>query len=225
MSSKSRKKAAFFSIDGVIIEQDLLSYFTRFIIRRGLFNFRTLFDLEFAKIRNWLTYDSPESTAKIIRRAARFFSGWHTSQIREFANECFTFSIKERIRPKIAQIIREHLDQDDVVVIVSKTFHVFIEPLARHLQATIGQGTLLEEIDGKLTGSLASPVYCAEGKRELIRFIAASNDIDLGESRFFGYSSMDVPALEVVGHPTLVNPHPDLKERIKGLPIKTMELE
>ena len=64
----------------------------------------------------------------------------------------------------------------------------------------------LLESEGRFTGELDGPPIGEQEKARRIRRFAEENDISLSRSHAFGDSIADLPMLEVVGHPHVVNP-------------------
>jgi phosphoserine phosphatase len=67
-----------------------------------------------------------------------------------------------------------------------------------------------EVVDGRLTGRFEKPLCYHEGKVHYARRYAANHDIDLSKSYFYTDSNTDLPMLEAVGHPRIINPDPRL---------------
>ena len=91
-------------------------------------------------------------------------------------------------------------------VIVSATYRFLVEPFAHHLQIDDYTGQELEIVDGICTGELVEPVYRGDAKARYVHTYAETHDVDLKESWAFGDSMNDVPMLEAVGKPVVVNP-------------------
>jgi len=72
-------------------------------------------------------------------------------------------------------------------------------------------------VDGRCTGRLRGRIYHQEAKAECVRELAQRHGIALEHSYAFGDSSNDVPMLEAVGHPVVVNPGSKLRARAEQL--------
>jgi phosphoserine phosphatase len=64
----------------------------------------------------------------------------------------------------------------------------------------------MHERDGVLTGYLADPPLVDEARGAWIRRYAAKHGYDLSESYGYGDSHADLVWLQLLGHPTAVNP-------------------
>jgi phosphoserine phosphatase len=79
--------------------------------------------------------------------------------------------------------------------------------------------------DGAFTGRFDGPFVYGEGKVEAMRAFAAEHEIDLGASYAYSDSLSDLPMLEAVGHPVVVNPDPALAEIAKREGWQSMRFE
>lgn len=68
-----------------------------------------------------------------------------------------------------------------------------------------------EVVDGCFTGEVLLPLCYAEGKVTYAEDLAATEGLDLDASWFYTDSFTDLPMLERVGHPQIVNPDPRLR--------------
>lgn len=80
---------------------------------------------------------------------------------------------------------------------------------------------MARDAEGRLTGRVDRPICYGPGKVEHARRWAADHGIDLGASWFYSDSRSDLPMLEAVGSPEVVNPDPRLGfvARRRGWPI------
>lgn len=97
------------------------------------------------------------------------------------------------------------------MVIVSASGEEVVAPIARALGATHAMATRMVVEDGKYTGDIA--FYCyGEGKAEAVRELAAREGYLLEHSYAYSDSVTDLPMLELVGHPAVVNPDRNLRK-------------
>lgn len=82
-------------------------------------------------------------------------------------------------------------------------------------------GTRFAVADGRFTGALVHPVPFGRGKVELAEEYAAREGISLEHSYFYSDSITDLPMLERVGHPRIVNPDPRLAlvAKLRSFPV------
>jgi phosphoserine phosphatase len=89
-----------------------------------------------------------------------------------------------------------------------------------------GIGTRYEvDDDGAFTGRFEGPFVYGPGKVEAMEEFAAGHDIELADSYAYSDSISDLPMLEAVGHPVVVNPDPALAEVARREGWQTMRFE
>jgi putative phosphoserine phosphatase/1-acylglycerol-3-phosphate O-acyltransferase len=97
------------------------------------------------------------------------------------------------------------------VAILSSTTNYLADPLAADLGIEHLLVSRMVVRDGVLTGEVQRPLCYGAGKIHWARLFAAEHGVDLAESYFYTDSVTDVPMLELVGHPQVVNPDPLLR--------------
>jgi len=80
-----------------------------------------------------------------------------------------------------------------------------VEPLAELLEVDVDCAHLLVR-DGLLTGDLESPPAAGEARSTLLDEYARRHGLDLANSFAYADSLSDLPMLELVGTPVVVNP-------------------
>jgi phosphoserine phosphatase len=95
-----------------------------------------------------------------------------------------------------------------VVVIVSGATKYVVRPLAECMGVKHFLYTRLETENGRFTGRVVEPVCFEEGKIYWLQQLVDQQRIDLARSWFYTDSITDLPLLELVGHPVVVNPDP-----------------
>ena len=119
-----------------------------------------------------------------------------------------------------------HQDAGRPAFIVSAASNGVVEVLARVLDMEGGIGTRYEvDDDGLYTGRLIGGLNYGELKVEPMRRFAADHGIDLDESWAYSDSVSDLPMLELVGHPIVVNPDAPLARIAaeRGWPVMRFE--
>jgi phosphoserine phosphatase len=96
-----------------------------------------------------------------------------------------------------------------------------IAPLAEFLKAD-SLTARLEMQNGCYTGALQGEAVADQEKARLIDRYAATHQIDLSQSYAYGDSMADLPMLQTVGHPVVVNPSKRLQQTAvqAGWPIR-----
>jgi HAD superfamily hydrolase (TIGR01490 family) len=149
---------------------------------------------------------SEEKLARMRESVLALTKGWDQGRIRSIVAETLEAVVDPIIYAEAADLIEEHKAAGRQVVIISASPSEIVEPLGRHLgvDRVIASRALVDD-DGRYTGEMAFYAY-GPYKAEAMRELAAAEGIDLGASYAYSDSATDIPMLEAVGHPVVVNP-------------------
>lgn len=129
----------------------------------------------------------------------------------EFGDRVYRKTIAAAIYPEARELIAAHRDMGHDIVIVSSATRYQIDPAARELGIRHILCTELEVKDGVITGAVKPPVCFGVGKRIAAEKFCRKNEAELADSFFYTDSDDDLPLLEAVGKPVVVNPNDRLK--------------
>lgn len=150
----------------------------------------------------------PEGAAKHAFETVR---GYSEAKMRE---ECLSWYART-VRPHISRHGRHEVakkrDEGHLCAILSASTPYLTEPLAEELGIDHVLCTRLTVDDGNFTGGWEAPLCYGRGKVERARQWAAAHGVDLRRSTFYTDSISDLPMLEAVGSPRVVNPDPRLR--------------
>lgn len=118
--------------------------------------------------------------------------------------------LAEKIAPIILDaarnLIKEHQQKGDTLLIITATNSFITAPIAEQLNIPNLIATEAEMIDGKYTGQvLGTPSY-QQGKVLRLNEWLLTHKQDLDDSYFYSDSHNDLPLLELVEHPIAVDP-------------------
>ncbi len=158
----------------------------------------------------------------MLSGALGLFKGWEEKKLIKLAEECFMTRIKKRIFIEGINTIKYHQERGDVIILLSSGIKYFIDNLGNYLKVSNCIGTDVEFSEGKLTTHVSLPVCYGDGKKILAERFAMNKGFSLKECYFYSDSSSDLPLLEAVGYPVVVNPDMFLKKiaRKRGWEIK-----
>ena len=141
------------------------------------------------------------------------YRGKREDEIEKQAREWFDEKVAPALYPEAEQLVREHAAAGHVVAIVSGATKFIVRPLAERLGIPHMLYTRLEVEHGCFTGRVIDPICFEEGKIYWIQQLIERESVDLARSWFYTDSITDVPLLDLVGHPIVVNPDPLLYRR------------
>ncbi|NWJ97692.1 MAG: HAD-IB family hydrolase [Chloroflexi bacterium] len=133
----------------------------------------------------------------------------HTLAEMERINAVVGPELLQKVKPGSLARIREHQQAGLPVVVVSAGAQEMVAAFAKALGATSGEGTRLVHKEGIYTGA-GEEVCQGEGKAQRIKQVAAERGYELSHSYGYGDTLPDVAFLELVGHPAVVDPEPEL---------------
>lgn len=119
-------------------------------------------------------------------------------------------SIRPRILPAARSLVEKHRMAGDLLVIITLTNRLVTEPIAAEFGVDALLATEPEMIDQRPTGRIiGEPCYQFGKIRHLQRWLGTRDEEPEG-SYFYSDSLNDLPLLEAVSHPVVVNPDPGL---------------
>ncbi|MCA9691616.1 MAG: HAD family hydrolase [Nannocystaceae bacterium] len=123
----------------------------------------------------------------------------------------FDAEIAAHICPAGVERIAYHRAQGHLVALLTSGTRFSVDPLARRLGVEHVLCTELEEEGGALTGRHLPPACGGPGKVVHAERFAKAHGVDLDESFFYTDSYSDLPMLERVGKPRIINPDARLR--------------
>lgn len=202
---------AVFDVDGTLVQTNVVEYFLWMRLREQPPERWPSFLAELAaKVPRWL-YLERRSRAEFQRAFYREYEGLEAAAMRRLGQEALEAVTLRRIYPEGLRRLREHKRAGHRVLLLTGALDVVVEPLAELLEVEVDCAHLLQR-DGLLTGDLQSPPPAGEARATLLEEYAASHGIDLAESFAYADAISDLPMLEMVGTPVVVNPDARLSQ-------------
>lgn len=202
---------AVFDVDGTLVETNIIEYFFWMRLQdRPLSEWPSFFADMMRKAPRWL-YLERRSRAEFQRSFYREYDGLDLELIRRLGREALNEVTLRRIYPEGIRRIRSHQRAGHRVLLLTGALEMVVEPLAELLQVELDCARLLVR-DGRLSGDLERPPAAGEARATLLQEFAKSNQIDLSESFAYADALSDLPMLELVGTPVVVNPDARLSQ-------------
>jgi len=199
--------------------------FARVAAKHGIVSRRQLASWGIEHLRYRLRGTTDERTTEVLKQARELISGVPARDLARMNPEVMA-AILPRIYPRMLDEVHAHQDAGRATFIVSAAGNGVVEPLAGVLGFDGGIGTRYEiDGEGAFTGRFDGPFVYGPGKVEAMRAFAAEHDIDLAASYAYSDSLSDLPMLEAVGNPVVVNPDPALAEIAKREGWQAMRFE
>src|ERR1700756_2835254 len=210
-ASPSPRTAAFFDLDKTIIAKSSTLAFSKPFFAQGLLNRRGVLKSSYAQFIYLLSGADHDQMDRMRAHMTNMCTGWDAAQVKSIVNETLHDIVTPLVFAEAADLIAAHKLCGRDVVLVSASGEEIVGPIARALGATHAMATRMVVNDGRYTGEIA--FYCyGEGKVEAIRQLAAREGYALEHSYAYPDSITDLPMLESVGHPSVVNPDRALRK-------------
>ena len=143
---------------------------------------------------------------RAIERASDLIAGQSEAEIEAFCEQWYREVVRAYLVPEMLLRVEQHRQAGHALALLSSSTNYLAQPLARDLQVEHLLVTRLEVVDGRFTGRPIPPVCYGAGKVHWATAFASDHRIDLAQSFFYTDSVTDLPVLELVGHPRIVNP-------------------
>lgn len=202
----SSQGVAFFDLDNTIIRGGSLFHLARGLQRRRFFSKGEIANFFWKHLK--FVVIGRESLAdmdSIRAMALNFIAGHEVSELMALSEEIVDSNILPKVYEGSRALAEGHLNRGEEVWIVTASPQQVANLLAERLGFTGALGTLAEVVDGRYTGKLNGPVLHGSHKPVAVREFAAQRGIDLAACTAYSDSFNDLPLLEAVGHPVVVN--------------------
>lgn len=214
------RTAAFFDLDKTIIAKSSTLAFSKPFFNQGLINRRAVLKSSYAQFLYLLSGADHDQMDRMRIHLTNMCTGWDVEQVKSIVNETLHDIVTPLVFAEAADLIAAHKLCGRDVVVVSASGDELVAPIARALGATHAMATRMVVEDGKYSGEIG--FYCyGDGKVQAIRELAAREGYVLDHCYAYSDSITDIPMLEVVGHPSVVNPDRALRKEAtaRGWPV------
>lgn len=210
------RAAAFFDVDGTVLQGASLFHLARGLRARGFFGFRDM--VHFARRQaafRLVGVEDPEAMREARETALEFIRGRGVDELTTIGEEIFDDVLADKVWPGTQAYARMHLDSGERVWLVTATPVEVASVIASRLGLTGALGTVAESENGIYTGRLVGEVLHGLAKAEAVRALADREGLDLSRCSAYSDSFNDMPLLDLVGHPCAINPDPRLRVHAK----------
>ena len=200
------KTAAFFDVDGTLLKSTIVHYYIWMRSAQIPFLLKHLWLIGFLpKIVYYLVLDRVSRT-RFNQVFYRNYRRMNVADIKELSIRMFEAYLRPKIFSEAVSQVQEHKEQGTAIVLVTGSLDFIVQPIADYLTVDSVLAPQLCEEDGQFTGELTTDPLIGEEKAKAIRTYAEQHEISLEDSYAYGDSQSDLPMLECVGNPVVVNP-------------------
>lgn len=206
----SGRVAAFFDIDCTVLEINSGTSWIRYLRRTGkmgLFELARAVGWTVQYKFGWLDFEA------MARKVLSGYVGKEVAPLEAEVEQWFLDEVAWAITTQARHSIAEHAERGHVVALLTSATRFLSRPVARAVSVEHILCTEVEEKAGRFTGDVIEPLCYGPGKVAKAERFAADHGIDLDASFFYTDSVSDLPMLERVGEPRVINPDPRLRRR------------
>lgn len=201
-------RAAFFDLDKTLVRVNTGLLYVRWRIRE-----RQMGVPELLKVSWWtLQYTLGVLDAQAMSRAAAAtLQGVEEATFRSECAEWVREEVLPHVTSKAKAALMQRRNEGYACALLTATSPYVAEPVAEALGVDHVLSSRVEVQDGRFTGAVLPPLCYGPGKVESARRWAEEYGVDLSQSVFYTDSVTDLPMLEAVGEPRVINPDPRLE--------------
>ena len=204
------RTAAFFDLGKTVIAKSSASAFNKQFLEQGLLNRRAVLKSSYAQFLLLMSGADNDQMDRMRSYLTSMCAGWDVDQVSAIVAETLHDIVDPLVFSEAAELIADHRLCGRDVVVVSASGEEIVAPIARALGATHAMGTRMVVEDGKYTGAVE--FYCSgEAKAAAVCELAALEGYPLEHCYAYSGSITDLPMLQAVGHPSVVNPDRSLR--------------
>ena len=209
----AKKTVAFFDVDGTLLKSTIVHYYIWMRSTKVPRLLRLVWLVGFLpKIAYYLILDRISRT-RFNQVFYRNYRGMDAAEVKALSVEMFETYLRPKIFSEAVSEIQEHQQQGMMTVLVTGSLDFIVQPIADYLSVDVVLAPQLHEQGGRFTGELTTPPLIGERKAEVMREFATQHEISLKDCYAYGDSQSDLPMLECVGNPVVVNPGKALRQK------------
>lgn len=205
VESSRATTAAFFDLDKTIISKSSALAFAPAFYRHGLISKTQACRGIVAQLAFRFGGAGHSRMERIRDQVTAVCTGWPTEKVAQIVTENLACAIWPHVYSDARSLLDRHRGDGHDVVIVSTSGEEIVGPIGALLGVTTIVATRLAVADGKYTGGVDFYAY-GQAKADHIAQLADERGYRLGDCFAYSDSVTDVPMLELVGNPRVVNP-------------------
>jgi HAD superfamily hydrolase (TIGR01490 family) len=199
-------EAAFFDLDKTVIARASMVAFGPSLYREGLISRTTVLRALYGQLVYMHLGANEDKLAKIRDSVLALSRGWDRDQVNQIVRDTLEHVVEPISYEEALEEIDRHRSEGRRIYLVSASPQEIVTPLAEHLGVD-GSIATIPRVDesNRYTGEVDFYAY-GPYKVDAMKALAEREGLDLAASWAYSDSYTDLPMLEAVGHPVVVNP-------------------
>lgn len=205
----------FFDVDHTIVKRSTGWLAFQYYNERGQMS---RFLLLYAIVYGILHFFDLMDEHRMMQKVLAPFVGRKVVDVQLEMDELFELKVRQQFYRRAIELIEEHKKRGDRVVLLTATSKYITKPIAAYLGVEFIATAAVEE-QGIFSDMLVKPIPYKTGKLKAAEALIGRDQ--LADAWFYTDSHSDLPLLETVGRPQVVNPDWRLRRvaQIKNWPI------
>jgi HAD superfamily hydrolase (TIGR01490 family) len=214
--------AAFFDLDKTLLRRSSALALAPSFHERGLISRGQVARAAVLQVLFVARGASPDAVRRLAEGGLRVLRGMRPEELEDLVAGAMERVLRPLVYQEPLDLVAAHRDRGERVYIVSAALQEVVARIGGDLGFDGALGTVCEVADGVYTGRSLRPLH-GEAKAEAVRELAEQEGLDLPASTAYSDSYTDLPFLEAVGHPIVVNPDRALRRvaRERAWPVLT----
>jgi len=206
-------RAALFDMDRTLVSRETASLWMRYQRDIGKASMLDALRVSYWVLKYTFGVLKAEETAE---RLVRTLEGTREDEFIARCEDWFARYVEQHISARGRETVQAHKASGDIIAIVTGATPYAARPLGKRLGIEHVVASELEVgDDGRFTGRARKPFCYGEGKVSLSVALAKKIGFSLEDATFYTDSLTDLPLLERVKDPVVVNPDPRLRRVAK----------
>jgi HAD superfamily hydrolase (TIGR01490 family) len=214
------RSAALFDMDRTLIRKNSASLYTRYRRDLGEAGVRDSLQVAWWIFQYTLGLVDADGVAE---QALGIYRGTLESEMVERCRAWFPAYVLEHVSETGRAAVRRHGEAGDLLAIVTGSTRYAAEPLGREVGIEhLVTSEIAVDAQGRFSGEVVPPLCIGKGKLTRTLDFLAAHGVALADTTFYSDSITDLPLLEAVGRPVVVNPDHRLarQARRRGWPVE-----
>lgn len=200
---------ALFDLDNTLLGGDSDYAWGQFVVAKGIVNGKSYSEANDRFYQDYL--DGTLDAVAYQEFSLSPLAGKLTKELLPLHKEFMKEYIEPIWLPKAIDLIQEHRQKNDRLVVITATNRFIVQPIVRALRVDDLICTETEVIGRTYTGKLVDEPCMGQGKVTKLERWLKSEDESLENACFYSDSHNDLPLLELVDRPVAVDPDDKLR--------------
>jgi HAD superfamily hydrolase (TIGR01490 family) len=148
---------------------------------------------------------------RVMTEALKTVKGELEETVRQWTRTWYREEVVQHAAPGAWAVLRAHRAAGEPLVLLTSSSPYESEVASEQFGMDAVLSSVFEVVDGRFTGNPLMPICYGDGKVTYAERYAADHGVDLDQSFYYADSMSDLPMLERVGNPRVVNPDPRLR--------------